>query len=219
MYEFDNVILPAYVINLKERKDRLKHIHEQFSGKSEFDLHIVEASTGENGAVGLWNSMVKVVEMAIQGEEDVILMCEDDHTFTPFYNRDFLFRNILEANEQGVELLSGGIGGFNHAVPLTANRYWIDSHWCTQFLILYKPIFSKIQAVNFKNTDTADGILSQLTSHKMVLYPFVSVQTDFGYSDITPRNNGERGLIEEYFRKTAARLEKYKKVYDQYLKN
>lgn len=219
MYDFDNVILPAYMINLKERKDRLKHVHEQFSGKSEFDLYIIEGSTGENGAVGLWNSIVKVVEMAIQREDDVILMCEDDHTFTPFYNREFLFKNILDANKQGAELLSGGIGGFNHAVPLTGNRYWIDSYWCNQFLILYRPIFSKIREVKFQSTDTADEILSQITSHKMVLYPFVSVQIDFGYSDVTVRNNNERGLIDHYFKRTSARLEKYKRVYDQYLKN
>jgi hypothetical protein len=215
--DFDNVVLPTYVINLKERTDRYRHIQEQFAGKTEFDLQIIEASTGENGSQGLWKSIARVAEMALRNDDDVILLCEDDHTFTPFYNREFLFKNIVEAGQEGADLLSGGIGGFNHAVPLTAHRYWIDSYWCNQFLILYKPIFSKILEAKFENTDTTDGVLSEITSHKMVLFPFVSVQIDFGYSDVTTRNNNERGLIDDYFKRTAERLEKYKNVYNRYV--
>lgn len=215
--EFNNVVLPAYVINLKERTERYRHIQEQFSGRNEFDLRIIEACKAECGNVGLWNSMRGVIERAVQEEDDVVLLCEDDHTFTSFYNRDFLFRNILEASLQGAELLSGGIGGFNHAVPLSENRYWVDAYWCNQFLVLYKPIFSKILGVVFQPPDTVDGMLSEITSHKMVMYPFVSVQIDFGYSDVTERNNNERGLINEYFRDTSERLGKYKEVYHRYL--
>ncbi|TWF39954.1 glycosyl transferase family 25 [Chitinophaga polysaccharea] len=215
--DFDNIILPAYVINIKERTDRYQHIQEQFSGKSEFDLHIFEACRGENGAVGLWNSMVAIINLAIQRDEDVILLCEDDHTFTSSYSKTYLFKNIIEAHQQGALVLSGGIGGFNHAVPLSPNRYWIDSFWCTQFLVLYRPVFKKILDINFQSTDTADGVFSGITSHKMVLYPFVSVQTDFGYSDITPRNHNERSLITEYFKRTEARLDKYNSIYQCYL--
>ncbi|MBS0030350.1 hypothetical protein ACTJJ0_26035 [Chitinophaga sp. 22321] len=215
--KFDDIVLPTYVINLETRTDRYQHIREQFHGKEEFDLCITAACTGENSRVGLWNSIVQVIKLAEQQDDEVILLCEDDHTFTSFYNRDFLFKNILEAAGQGAEILSGGIGGFNHAVPLTGNRYWVDSFWCSQFLVLYKPIFKKILDADFQSHDTADGILSEITSHKMVLYPFVSVQTDFGYSDVTDKNNNKRGLIDEYFSTTSARLEKYQHIYNQYL--
>lgn len=217
--EFDNVVLPTYVINLKERTDRYRHIQKQFEGRTEFDLHVIEASKGDCGAVALWDSMRRVIKLAIQQDDDVILLCEDDHTFTSFYNKHLLFRNILEASLQGAELLSGGIGGFNHAVPISENRYWVDSLWCTQFLILYRPIFSKMLDFPFQNSDTADGVLSMITSHKMVIYPFVSVQMDFGYSDVSPRNHNERGLITEYFKQAALRLEKYSAVNNRYLKN
>ncbi|RPE12268.1 glycosyl transferase [Chitinophaga lutea] len=216
--DFDHIVLPTYVINLKERTDRYKHTMAQFRGKTEFDLRVLEACTGENGRMALWNSILRVVKMAVENDDDVIVLCEDDHTFTSFYNKTYLFENIIEANEQGAELLNGGVGGFNHAVPLTANRYWMDSFYCTQFLILYKPIFPKILHAVFESTDTADGMFSVITSHKMMLYPFVSVQTDFGYSDVTENNNRERELIESYFTKTADRLRKYKDVYDRYLK-
>ena len=215
--DFDSIVLPTYVINLKERTDRYEHTLAQFAGKTEFDLHILEACRGDNGRVALWNSILRVINAAVEHDDDVVVLCEDDHTFTSFYNKEYLFKNIIEANEQGVELLSGGVGGFNHAVPLSANRYWMDSFYCTQFLILYKPIFRKILQAEFKDTDTADGMLSLITSHKMMLYPFVSVQTDFGYSDVTERNHQERELIETYFINTADRLRKYKAAYDRYL--
>ncbi|TWF40650.1 glycosyl transferase family 25 [Chitinophaga polysaccharea] len=215
--EFDNIVLPAYAINLEERTDRRQHLLQQFEGKREFHLQIVSACRDENSRVGLWKSIIKVIQLAEQTEEDVILLCEDDHTFTTSYNRDFLFKNIVEAASQGAELLSGGIGGFNHAFPITRHRYWIDAFWCSQFLILYRPIFRKILDAGFQHDDTADGMLSEITSHKMVLYPFVSVQIDFGYSDVTVGNHHTRGLIANYFRATSARLEKYQQVYDSYL--
>jgi len=215
--DFENVFLPTYVINLKARTDRYRHVQQQFADKPEFDLHITEACTGENGSIGLWKSIVQIINTAIQQDEDLIILCEDDHTFTPSYNRNFLFNNIIEAGQQGAEILSGGIGGFNHAVPLTANRYWVDYFGCGQFLVLYRPLFAKILAVDFRSTDTVDGMFSEITSHKMVIYPFISVQIDFGYSDVTEKNNQERGLIDDYFRQATVRLGKYQTVYEHYL--
>lgn len=94
--------------------------------------------------------MVKIIKQVYDGEDDIIIICEDNHTFTEYYNRDTLIRNIIEAGEQGVQLLSGGIGGFGNAVPITSERYWIDWMWCTQFIVLYHPIFKKILDYDFK---------------------------------------------------------------------
>ena len=111
--------LPVYVINLKERTERRQHIEEQFQGRVEFALHWIEAIEHSIGAVGLWQSMLKAVQTAIDKRDDIIIICEDDHIFTPAYNKDYLFANIIGANAQGSELLSGGVGGFGTAVPVT----------------------------------------------------------------------------------------------------
>lgn len=214
---FEDVQIPTYVINLKERTERLEHIRQQFANKPEFDVHIVEACEHSIGAVGLWNSIVKVINMAIENEDDVIIVCEDDHTFTKHYNRDYLIANILEAAAQGAELLSGGIGGFSNAVPITKNRYWIDSFWCTQFIVLYRPFFQKILEVPFGDTDTADGIMSELTSNKMVLYPFISIQNDFGYSDVTRSNDEIKGMITQHFQEADGKMHIHQQVYEKYI--
>ena len=75
--------------------------------------------------------------MAKEQEEDVIVICEDDHFFTENYSPGLLFKEIREAYMQGAELLSGGIGGFGQAIPVGYHRYWVDWFWSTQFIVIY----------------------------------------------------------------------------------
>lgn len=202
----DEFYLPVYVINLKNRIERRKHIEEQFENKSEFKVRIIEAVEHSIGAIGLWQSIVKVIQIAIEHEDDIIIICEDDHTFTPAYSKDYLLRNIIEADQQGSELLSGGIGGFGFAVPVATNRYWVDWFWSTQFIVLFKPLFQKILSYNFKDSDTADGVLSMIAKDKMTIYPFISIQKDFGYSDVTQSNDENIGLVDNLFKHSDHRL-------------
>lgn len=210
---FENITIPVYVINLNDRPDRLNHIKLQFKDKPEFELHIIEACKNEIGAVGLWQSIVKIINEVNCMNNDIIIICEDDHNFTQYYNKTYFLKNIIYGYKMGSLLISGGIGGFKNAVPVSKNLFWIDSFWCTQFIVLFRPIFNKILNVDFLNTDTADGILSELTSHKMTFYPFISRQLDFGYSDVTETNNIHANMITEHF-KTADR--KMKRIYRAY---
>lgn len=218
--------IPTYVINLKDRIDRRNNMMEQFQDKSEFDLNFIEAETHSLGTVGLWKSIVKVIHVAIENNDDVILLCEDDHTFTSAYNKEYLFANLVEASKIGAELLAGGIGGFGVAVPVASNLYWMDWFWCNQFVIIFRPLFERILAYSFTDTDTADGVLSVLTYKKMTMYPFISIQKDFGYSDVTLLNNKVKGLISSYFVNTNERFSlihkinqyyNYKDLYQQYI--
>lgn len=217
---YENITIPIYVIHLKSRPERLKHVLAQFEGKSEFDVNIIEACEHKIGAVGLWQSILKAVRLAVKNEDDVMIIVEDDHEFTEHYDRDFLIQNIIDGAAQGLDILSGGIGGgFSHAVPVTKNRYWINHFWCTQFIIIYSKFFQQILEAEFKETDTADDFLSELTANKMVLYPFISVQKDFGYSDVTRTNNELEGNITKHFKNADERLSVYKNVYEEYLEH
>lgn len=214
----EDIAIPTYVVNLKERTDRLQHTLKQFEGKPEFEVHIIEACSHEIGAVGLWQSILKIIKQVKDGDDDVIIICEDDHMFTEHYNRERFIQNLIEASEQRVELLSGGIGGFGNAVPVSENRFWIDWLWCTQFIVLYRPIFQKILDFNFTDKDTADGVFSELTSHKMVLYPFISVQSDFGYSDVTRSNNEISGMITTHFNDADKKMSVFYDAYTRYFR-
>lgn len=214
---FDDINVPTYIINLKRRDERRAHILKQFENKPEFAICLVEACEHKIGAIGLWKSMVGIVKMAQDQEEEVIIIVEDDHEFTAHYNRDALFEHIIEAADQGAEILSGGIGNYGYAVPLTANRFWINPFLSTQFIVLYKSVFSKILKYKFQETDAADLVLAGLTSHKMVLFPFISKQKEFGYSDITMLHSEQTGLVMQMFQNTEKRLSRLQHVYIKYL--
>ena len=186
--------LPVYIINLKERTERRAHIERQFENRSEFELIWIDAISHPIGNVGLWQSMVNAVKMALERDDDIMIICEDDHEFTSAYNQEYLFSSIAAAYEQGTELLSGGIHGFGTAVPVALNRYWVDWFWGAQFIVIFKPLFQKILDYDFKDTDATDLLFSAMAKDCMVMYPFISIQKDFGYSDVTDAYNQDLEL-------------------------
>lgn len=203
----NNYKLPTYIVNLKSRPDRRRSVEAQFDGKSEFDVRIVDAVQDPDGAAGIWKSLVKVISIAEEAGHDRIVFCEDDHVFTKHYSSDYLLRNIAEAEAKGADLLAGGICGYGLGVPAGANLYWTDWYWGNQFLIIRRSLYRRILDFDFCKGNTADGVLSGLARVKMTLYPFVSVQKEFGYSDITP-TNGKKGFIDNMFDDTASRLQR-----------
>ena len=212
---YRDITIPVYVINLPERTERLKSIYETFKGKSEFELNIVPAIKKERGADGLWQTILSIVEKANGGDDEVIIICEDDHIFTPAYERDLFINEVIAAGQSGCQMLLGGIGNYNNAVPLSQNRLWIDWSWGTQFVVLYRTAFQSILNSTFGKKDVVDEFLSLLLPNKMVLSPFISRQKDFGYSDVTESNN-DRGHIDELFDKTEACLNKLMDVFQKY---
>jgi len=208
------MVIPTYIINLKERTNRREHIEKQFINRPEFDVNVIEACEHEIGAVGLWHSIRKIIEIAQINKDDVIIICEDDHEFTADYSSSFLIKNIIEAYQQGIEVLSGGIGGFGVLIPITRNRLWVNAFLSAQFIILYKRIFQKILDFPFDDEVVADGALSEIADNKMVLYPFISTQRDFGHSDVTAIHNTHPGLVQAMFHDTNSRIQNVYKAMD-----
>ncbi|MBD5351554.1 MAG: methyltransferase domain-containing protein [Bacteroides sp.] len=206
--DVSRAFIPTYVINLPERTDRLEHIRKEFEGRPEFDLHIVEASRHEIGAIGLWQSICRIITEAKESDEDFVLICEDDHFFTEAYNRERLLHQIMLAGAMGAQMLSGGIGDFSNLVPLPGGVAWIDRFWCTQFIVIYRNAYDLILSAPFSLRDVADEKLSALLTAKMVTVPFISEQTDFGYSDITESNNHD-SMIRRHFDNARVKLRHY----------
>ncbi|MNK14501.1 hypothetical protein D3C87_326240 [compost metagenome] len=209
----NNITIPTYIINIPERKDRLKHILAQFDGRNEFDVQVVEASVHTNGAVGLWMSICRVIQMAIKSDEDVIILCEDDHQFTPYYETEKFLSAIYEAHRLGANFLLGGIiGGYSNMLPLQSGITWIDTFWGTQFVVVFRSFFETILAEPFSEEDVADGKFSEMTSNKFVMYPMISIQKEFGYSDITALYN-VNGHLQHVIQSAIIRMDKIHEVY------
>lgn len=214
----EDTVISTFIINLKERPDRLNHIVSQFRDKPEFSISIIEACRHEIGTVGLWQSIRSIVEIALRDDEDLIIICEDDHCFTENYSKKKLWDNILEAHNQGADILSGGVsGGFSQAVPVAHDRFWVNHFYGTQFIVLYKKIFKKIIEYKYDDFVTTDNCLASLTSNKMVIYPFISTQIFFGYSDINPENQLLPNTLDNKFSVASKRLANIKKCFDKHI--
>ena len=142
-------------------------------------MFIEQAPAHEVDEFSRWMGIRQAVQKAIAADDDVVLLCDDTHIFSRDYSKEYLLRNIIEAHEQGAGILLGSAATFGHAVPITKNRFWINSFWRSPLLVLYRKVFSLLLEEPFDEKILPDEALSDLTSNKMILFPFVSVDHDF----------------------------------------
>ncbi|MGJ1195097.1 hypothetical protein ACR777_02370 [Sphingobacterium spiritivorum] len=215
MYEIN---IPTYVINIPKRKDRIAYIIDQFKGKREFDLYFIEASDHPIDAVGLWMTICRIINIAIEKNEDVIILCKDDHEFTNDYDPDKFIASIYEAYRLQASFLLGGIlGGFSNIFPLQSGLFWLDAFFGAQFVVVFSNSYKKILEEPFSDQDFVDEKLSEMTSNKFVIFPMISVQKEFGYSDMATNDNME-GYHRFLTQSIMSRMNKINEIYQHFLK-
>ncbi|WP_293788737.1 glycosyltransferase family 25 protein [uncultured Pedobacter sp.] len=204
--------IPTFVINLEKRKERKAHIIKQFNKRTEFNVHIVKAIENKNGALGLWQTITQIVQQANQRQDEYILICEDDHEFMDHYNKEAFFYVIKTCGQKKeADILLGGVSWFYDALRIDRNLYWIDKFTGTQFIIIFRKFYDAILGYEFKNGDTADKIIYELTDNNFLIYPYISTQKEFGYSDATVDNNAE-GRVTKLFDESMAVIDNLDKV-------
>lgn len=214
----EHITIPTYVINLPERPDRKEHVQKQFEGRNEFEVTIVAACQHEIDAVGLWQTVRNIVQKAIDNKDDVIIICEDGHEFTSAYSKEVLLKNIIEAHQHGADILLGGISHFDKALYISDNMFWINLFRGNQFVVIYNKLFQEILNEPFDTTVNAAGLLSEITSNKIVMFPFFSTQKFFDMPDVSLINKSE-DVFGEVFNDPFKRLENIRNTYlnNQYL--
>ncbi|MBB5635057.1 hypothetical protein HDF26_002216 [Pedobacter cryoconitis] len=178
--------IPTFIISLEHRTDRRNHILKQFANQTAFDWTLVNAIENENGRLGLWLTIKKIVTESAYSGHEYILICEDDHQFTPAYSEQHLFASIAHAKNLNADILLGGICFCDDRIKqVNANLIAVDNFACTQFVIIFKSFFDHICTAEFLEHDCADLKMSDLSNKKLAIYPFISTQKDFGYSDVS----------------------------------
>lgn len=197
------VPLPVFAVNLKSRNERREHIQKEFDGREEFVLTIVDAEEDQRGAMGLWRTLCKILRSIPADGHDLIVFCEDDHTFTPDYSPDLLLEGIEMGRNLGADIVLGGVSWFSGALQVTNELFWVDRFSGLQFTVIYRKFFSTILDAFFGMKDVADFKIAALSEHKYFLHPFISTQREFGYSDATGNNN-VAGHVDSLFRNSIA---------------
>lgn len=207
--------IPTYIINLEKRSERKQHIQNEFQDRPEFSPSVVKAIEHENGAYGLWLTISHIMRNLINHDENLFLLVEDDHEFTSYYNREFFFHNLRVAQDLRADIMLGGVSWFNNAIPVTRNIYSLDTFNATQFVVIFKRFYKKLQENLDRVTESADINISKIAEQKLVIYPFISIQKEFGYSDATSFNSID-GYVTGIFSYSGKRLTTLTKILDFY---
>lgn len=205
--------IPTFVINLKKRTDRKEHVLKQFKGKNEFNVSVIEALEHEIGSIGLWESIKLILKENAHTDQECIIVCEDDHEFTEHYSKELLFGSINEALKHKADILCGGVSWFSNAFAVTENVFWLEGFTGFQFTIIFRHFFKKILEAEFDEHDAADFKVSSLTTNKFFIFPFISVQKEFGYSDVTSGNN-TGGKVQMQFSNSLKKGYVIRSIYD-----
>lgn len=94
--------------------------------------------------------------------------------------------------------------------------FWIGKFTGLQFTVVFRKFYDTLLGSELHINDAADFHVSFLSRSKFVIHPFISIQKEFGYSDVTKENNNE-GRVERLFKETSGGLESLKKVRKLYL--
>jgi hypothetical protein len=208
----------VYAINLVKRTDRKASILSEFADKEEFQLTIVPAIEHTVGAVGLWNTICGIVERSGEEDLDYVIICQDDHTFTSHYPVISLQKAIADAILFQADVLLGGVSWFTTCIPVGKNLNWVEKFSGLQFAVVFKKFYTKILNANFQHGNAADYKMSLLSDQIYFIYPFISIQKDFGYSDVTIKNN-EKNRVGELFKDADNLVKATKQVISFYKKN
>ncbi|MDR0792171.1 MAG: glycosyltransferase family 25 protein [Chitinophagaceae bacterium] len=211
--DVSSLIISTFIISSPKKKKNLKHIQTQFDNKPEFDITIVESCKHKNEAVGFWQTIRKIIQTAIENDEEVIIICRDDHEFTKNYSKEYLFGNIIKACRTGVGCLMGECSAIQHAIPFTENLYWTNACSGKQFIVIYKQLFRKIMDEPVDEKILTDDPLSGIVASKMVLYPAISVSKNITHSAIAPLQNENFRMSQNFFYDVTERLEKIREAY------
>lgn len=195
---FDTWKIPVYAINLARRRDRKNSIINEFSNLEEFDFSIVEAVEHDIGAVGLWLSIKKIISNLVIANSPLAIICEDDHQFTSSYDKNLLLDAIKRGYEKDADVILGGVHWYDIAIQATGPLFWVHQFTGAQFTVVFRKFYETIENAAFNEFDAADLKISTLSDKIFFINPFISVQKEFGYSDVTDRNN-KNGRITALF--------------------
>lgn len=212
--------IQVYVPNLPNRKDRKASIINQFADKPQFFLSVLKPKEDKNGYVSLWKTFFNAVVEENKRNSKYFIFCEDDHVFTDDYNFEMLLSLVDTAQKLSADLLLGGVSWIDEPLQVGDNLFWLNKFNGMQFSIVFNSFYKKILSTEPTGWNhVTDIYLSELSSSIFVAFPFLSIQKEFGYSDVT-ENNNILGHVESLFLKTYNRLfllDKVRKYYDNIL--
>ncbi len=176
-YDLSQICLPVFIITQPEtNRDR---IIQEFSRKPEFEVFFIETGKKDECTnIDRWEGIREAARTGKERDEDLIIICNDNHIFTTDYSKEYLFDHIIKAHYQGIDLLLTGCRSFYRAIPVAPSRYWVAGGTAAPFLVLFKKFYDKLLEESFDENVKPAELINELTFNKMLIYPFISSSVD-----------------------------------------
>ena len=166
--DYNDIVMSAYFVG-----SSAPSFHEH----KEFDLRFVVAHDR-------WTDFRNIIQHVYQQQEDdVVIICYDDHRFTSDYQVEPFVKQILMCANLGTQLLLGGCGGCANLVPVRHGLYWVDRFEHSSFYAVFRHAFQPILEALPEEGACLEENLSAILANKMLISPFVSkTASDKGYA-------------------------------------
>lgn len=205
------MVIDVFVINLENRFDRREHILNVFENyKDKFNVNIIKAVTDVDGAQGLFKSYQKAIRLAKEKNLEYVVVCEDDHNFKEEFNFELFFASILQARFFNADILLGGPSFIQDCFFCNEFLLWVNFFTGLQFSVVYAKFYEKILNFTLLDGGVFDMALGGLSENIFCIYPTISYQKNFGYSDVTEKNNNVS--VEKYFKDCEMKIDSVYRV-------
>ncbi|MGO1521099.1 MAG: hypothetical protein ACTHWQ_06140, partial [Sphingobacterium sp.] len=133
------------------------------------------------------------------------------------YDKETLKAAIHKLKSVEADVLLGGVSWFETVLPISKDLFWVKKFNGLQFTIIFRRYYQTLLSLEIAKGKDADIIISSNSDRSFVLYPYISVQKEFGYSDVTD-NNQQPGYVTEIFKNSQEKLKQLNQVADYYKK-
>ena len=146
-------------------------VKKHFDGKSLFRTEMLVSPS-----LSRWSLFRCAVEHAEKsGDDDVIVVCFNEHNFTNNFDGRLFLDVIVEASKRGAQLLIGGCQKVENMVPVTSSLFWVDVTSGASFYVVYRSVYRKILSITIDGGDAdLDEIISQYIPNKFLVCPIIS---------------------------------------------
>lgn len=190
--------IPVFLLKSADNKDRLECILNQFNEKAEFEIistELLEYTVKNIRLIG---------QVCLAQEREYIVLCRGDHVFTPTFSSEKLSEITISMKNKKIDLVLGGLGGFETIVPIGENLIWIDWFAYSTMMIISKSICHKIINNKFQEARLDQDLLSTVTINKAVISPYISVPRE--YSETVYINGQGYCRLNELYAKSEDRV-------------
>ena len=211
--------LTTYILNMPDRQERKASVEREFGkARALFDISFVRPVENKLPRLSHWLTFRELAERARREQLPCFIFCEDDHVFTPDYSETLLKETLCQTDALEADILLGGVSWMDSPVQVRDHLFWLNRFNGTQFVIVFNRFYDRILGSRYdERRVVTDFHISSVSDNIFVAYPFLSVQKEFGYSDVTP-SNGKEGYVDGLFKATSDGLrilDKVRNFYDR----